>query len=261
MTLFFHELKRGRVALIIWSAVVAFLLCVSVLIYPEMTSQMGDIGDMFSNMGAFTDAFGMNNVSFGEFGGYFAVEFGNTMGLAGGMFAALLGMAALADEERNRTAEFLLTHPVSRTQIVLQKLLSVVARLLAFNLAVFVLALLATLAIGERAELGDVMLIFLAYFILQIEIAALSFGVSAFLRRGSVAIGIGASLALYFFNILSNLTEDLKFLKFLTPYGYADATLIVSDGAITAKYLIPGLVLTAIGIAAAFWQYRRKDIA
>ncbi len=261
MTLFFHEVKRGRLALIVWSAVVAFLLCVSVLIYPEMTSQMGDIGEMFSSMGAFTDAFGMNNVSFGEFSGYFAIEFGNTMGLAGGMFAALIGMAALADEERNRTAEFLLTHPVSRTQVVLQKLLSIVARLLAFNVAVFLLALLATLMIGERAELGDVALIFLAYFILQIEIAAISFGVSAFLRRGSVAIAIGASLCLYFFNILSNLTEDLKFLKYVTPYGYADATVIVSEGAITVKYLLPGLLLAALGIAAAFWQYRRKDIA
>ncbi len=261
MTLFFHELKRGRTALIVWSAVVAFLLCVSIVIYPEMTSQMGDIGDMFSSMGAFTDAFGMNNVNFGEFSGYFAIEFGNTMGLAGGMFAALLGMAALADEERNRTAEFLLTHPVSRVQIVLQKLLSIVARLLAFNVAVFLLALLATLAIGERAKLGDIALIFLAYFILQIEIAAISFGVSAFLRRGSVAIAIGASLALYFCNILANLTEDLKVLKYLTPYGYADATVIVSESAITMKYLIPGLLLTALGIAAAFWQYSRKDVA
>lgn len=261
MTLFLHELKRGRVSLIVWSAAVAFLLCVSILIYPEMTSQMGDIGEMFSGMGAFTDAFGMNNVSFGEFSGYFAIEFGNTMGLAGGMFAALLGMAALADEERNRTAEFLLAHPVTRTQVVLQKLLSIVARLLAFNLAVFLLALLTTAMIGEQAELGEVALVFLAYFILQTEIASLAFGVSAFLRRGSVAIGIGASLALYFCNILSNLTEDLKFLKYVTPYGYADATVIVSEGAISIKHLIPGLLLTALGIASAFRQYRRKDIA
>ncbi len=261
MTLFLHEVKRGRIALIVWSAVVSFMLAISVLIYPEMTSQMGDIGEMFASMGAFTDAFGMNNVNFGEFSGYFAIEFGNTMGLAGGVFAAILGMAALADEQRNRTAEFLLTHPVTRAQIVLQKLLSIVARLLVFNVAVFVMALLAMLAIGERAELGKVALAFLGSFILQIEIAAISFGISAFLRGGNLAIGIGVSLGLYFLNILSNLTEELKFLKYVTPYGYADATVIVSEGAISAKHLIPGLLLTALGIVAAFWQYRRKDIA
>lgn len=261
MTLFLHELKRGRLALLVWSAAVAFLLGVSILIYPEMTAQMGDIGEMFSSMGAFTDAFGMNNVSFGEFSGYFAVECGNTVGLAGGMLAAILGIAALADEERNGTAELLLTHPISRVRVVLEKLASVLVRLLAFNVIVFAVASLAMLMIGERAELLDVVLVFFAYLVLQIEIAALSLGVSAFLRRGSIAVGIGAALALYFFNILSNLTDDLKFLKYITPYGYADATAVVSDGALAVKYLIPGLLLTALGIAAALWQYRRKDIA
>ena len=261
MTLFFHEIKRGRIALIAWSAVVSFMLCISILIYPEMTSQMGDIGEMFANMGAFTDAFGMSNVNFGEFSGYFAIEFGNTMGLAGGVFAALLGMAALADEQGNRTAEFLLTHPISRTQVVLQKLLSVIARLLAFNVAVFAMALLATLIIGERAQAGEIALAFAGSLLLQLEVASIAFGVSAFLRSGNLAIGIGASIGLYVLNVFSNLTEELKFLKYITPYGYADATAIVADGAITLKYLIPGILLTALGIAAAFWQYRRKDIA
>ena len=53
MTLFLHEIKRGKLALIIWSVAVSFLLGVSILIYPEMTAQMGDIGDMFSNMGRY----------------------------------------------------------------------------------------------------------------------------------------------------------------------------------------------------------------
>lgn len=260
MTLFLHEIKRGKLALIIWSAAVSFLLGVSILIYPEMTAQMGDIGDMFSNMGAFTDAFGMGKVNFGEFSGYFAVEFGNTMGLAGGMFAAILGIAALADEERNHTAEFLLAHPISRVQIVAQKLLSVVARLLAFNVIVFAVSMLAALAIGEKTNLSDVALVFFAYFLLQLEIALIAFGVSAFLRGGSVSIGIGAALGLYFMNILANLTDELTFLKYLTPYGYADATAIVSDAAICVKYLLPGIVFAALGTAAAFWQYRKKDI-
>ena len=36
MTLYLHELKRGRLPLIIWSAVISFLIGVCVLIYPEM---------------------------------------------------------------------------------------------------------------------------------------------------------------------------------------------------------------------------------
>ncbi|MER2128192.1 ABC transporter permease subunit [Solibacillus sp.] len=40
------------------------------------------------------------------------------LGLGGGFFAALLGISALADEEKNRTAEFLLTHPISRRPLL-----------------------------------------------------------------------------------------------------------------------------------------------
>ena len=50
MTLFFHELKRGRLSLAVWTVAIAFMLGVCVIIYPEMSSQMGDISEMFADM-------------------------------------------------------------------------------------------------------------------------------------------------------------------------------------------------------------------
>ena len=260
MTLFLHEWKRGRLALLIWSLAVSFMLFISILIYPEMTSQMGEMGDMFSEMGSFSDAFGLDSINFAEFGGYFAIEFGNTVGLAGGLFAAILGMAALADEERNHTAEFLLTHPVSRNKIVTQKLLALLARIVTFDLVIAAFSALGILVIGETPDVGKVALVFLASLLLQIEIASISFGLSAFIRRGGVAIGLGISLGFYFLQILSNLAEELEFITYLTPYGFADATVIISEGKIEGWGLLVGLFLTALGVVAAFWQYNRKDI-
>ena len=63
MTLFLHELRRARLALIVWTVAVGFMLGVSILIYPEMSSQMNEIGDMFSQMGSFSEAFGMDQVN------------------------------------------------------------------------------------------------------------------------------------------------------------------------------------------------------
>ncbi len=45
--------------------------------------------------------------------------------------AALTGVLALCKEERGRTAEFLLTHPISRTRVVVEKWLAVTVQLLA----------------------------------------------------------------------------------------------------------------------------------
>ena len=105
MTLFLHEIKRGRLALIIWTAAIAFMLAVCVVIYPEMSAQMNELGDMFSDMGAFSEAFGMDQLNFGEFMGYFGIECSNTLGLGGALFAAVLGACALSKEEKDGTAE------------------------------------------------------------------------------------------------------------------------------------------------------------
>ena len=113
MAVFVQELKRSRLALIIWTAVIAFMLCITVFIYPQMKNQMADVTKAFYDMGDFSSAFGMDKLNFGEFMGYFAVECGNTLGLGGALFAAIVGISALAKEERDGTSEFLFTQPVS----------------------------------------------------------------------------------------------------------------------------------------------------
>ena len=122
MTVFLHELRSNRLALIIWSLAIAYMLGICVIIYPEMASQMEDISTMFADMGSFTEAFGMDQLNFGEFMGYFGVECGNVLGLGGALFASIIGASALAKEEKDRTAEFLLTHPLSRKRIITEKL-------------------------------------------------------------------------------------------------------------------------------------------
>ena len=111
MTILKHELWQGKNTLLIWTAILAVMLGVCILIYPEMAVQMEDITDMFANMGSFSAAFGMDRISFGEFMGFFSVECGNVLGLGGAFLSALLGISALAKEEKEQTAEFLLTHP------------------------------------------------------------------------------------------------------------------------------------------------------
>lgn len=261
MTLFLHELKRNKLSIIIWSAAISFMLGVCVIIYPEMSAQMGEITDMFANMGSFSDAFGMDQLNFGEFIGYFATECANTLGLGGSIFAAILGISALAKEEQSHTAEFLLSHPISRAKVLTSKALSILCQILIMNLSVMAVTLICTFAIGENANIGTVILLFLANILMQIEIAAITLGISAFLSGGGLGIGIGISFGLYFLNIIANLSEDIEFIKFITPFGYTDGAGIVANNSLEIKYLAVGAVFTVIGIAVAYKKYLSKDIA
>lgn len=260
MTVFFHELKRGKVSLLIWSCAIAFMLGICVLIYPEMKTQMSDISEMFADMGSFSDAFGMDKINFGTFIGYFGVECGNVLGLGGALFASVLGISALAKEEKEHTAEFLLTHPVSREKVLAEKLLAVFLQIIILNLVSAIVTVLSVLAVGESVDAKVMLLLFLAYFMMQIEISAVTFGISAFLKGNGLGIGLGITVLMYFLNIMANLTENAKFLKYITPFGYTEGADIISNSAIEVKYLAAGLVFTVTGLVAAFLKYRKKDI-
>lgn len=255
-----HELRRDRTSLLIWTAVICFMLGICVVIYPEMSSQMDQMSEMFADMGSFTAAFGMDQLNFGEFMGYFGIECGNVLGLGGAFFAAILGISALAKEERDGTAEFLLTHPVSRVRVITEKLLSVFAQILIMNAVVIGVSVAAIVLIGESPDWQTLMLLFLAYLILQLEIASVTFGISAFLRSGALGIGIGLAVIAYFMNILSNLTEEVEFLKYITPFGYAESGYIINEKALDGKYVAVGIGFAVAGIAAAYIRYSKKDI-
>ena len=260
MTILRHELRRSRVPFWIWTGAIGFLLAVCIFLFPEMKGEMEGVSEVFSSMGAFTAAFGMDRLNFGTLNGYYAIECGNVLGLGGAFFAALLAAGMLCKEEKERTAEFLLTHPVSRARIVTEKLAAVLLLITVMNLIIYALAVGSILAIGESVPWRELNLQHLAYWLLQLEIAGICFGVSAFLRRGSAGVGLGIAVMLYFMNLIANITESASFLKDLTPFGYCDGAEIASTGSLDFKRLAIGTVLFAAGVAAAYWNYTRKDI-
>lgn len=255
-----HELRMGRTSLLIWTAAISFMLGLCILIYPEMSTQMGDVSAMFADMGSFSAAFGMDRINFGEFTGFFGVECGNILGLGGGFYAALLGICVLSKEEKEGTAEFLLTHPISRTQIIAEKLCAVFLQIVMLNAVAIGFTALAVIVIGEDVSVKTISLLFLAYFLMQLEIAAITFGISAVLRSQSMGIGLGLAAVFYFLNIAANLTEDAGFLKYITPFGYTDGADIIEKQAINGGYLAVGLCFAVAGIGFAFWKYGKKDI-
>lgn len=261
MTVFFHELKRGRLSLIIWTAAISFILAVTILIFPQMKPQMEDMDKMVANMGALSSAFGMDKMGMSEFINYFALECGSMLGLGGALFAALLGISALAKEEKEHTAEFLYTLPLSRSCIVLQKLLSVVVQIIILDIFTTGCTLGCIYAVGESVEAEAMVPLLLSYLLLQLETAMLCFGISAFIRGNGLGLGLGLALGLYFINLISNITEDAKWLKYITPFSYAEGSDIIADHSIEPKYLAAGAIMSAFAVSAAFIKYRKKNLA
>lgn len=260
MTILKHEWRQGRLSFVVWTCSIAFLMMVCVFLFPEMKQEMGAVGSLFASMGSFTAAFGMDRLNFGTLTGFYAIECGNVLGLGGALFASLAGVWALAREEKERTAEFLLTHPVSRTRILTGKLAAVLTQVLVMNCVILVLSLCSVAIIGERIPWREILLLHLACFLMQTELACVCFGISAFLRQGGIGIGLGLAVIMYFLNLIANMAERAGFLKYITPFAYCEGADIVSEGTLDVGLLMTGMLLTVMGIAAAYIRYGRKDI-
>ena len=260
MTIVKHELRQGNISFWIWTASIGFLIAICVFLFPEMKEQMEEVNDVFASMGSFTAAFGMDRLNFGTLIGFYSVECGNILGLGGAFFAAFCAVGMLSKEEKDKTAEFLMTHPVSRVRIVTEKLLAVFLQITAMNLLIYILSAGSMILIGEEIPWKELNLFHLAYYILQLELGGICFGISAFLRKGSIGVGLGLATIMYFLNIIANITDEAKFLKYITPFGYCEGADIVNNGKVDGTLVLIGTVIGLIGIVAAFVQYTRKDI-
>ena len=76
-------------------------MAMCIFLFPEMEGELGGVGDMFSSMGSFTAAFGMDRLDFGTLEGFYAIECGNIMSLGGAFFAAVISVNIISKEEKD----------------------------------------------------------------------------------------------------------------------------------------------------------------
>ncbi len=260
MTIFMHELKRNKNSFIVWTSVITAFILMIILIFPEMKKQMQEINDIFASLGSFTAAFGMDRLNLGKMIDYYSIEAGAIVSLGGSFYAALIAVSILSKEEKEHTADFLLTHPVSRTNILKQKLLAVLTLVVMLNVIVASLTFITIYMIESSVDWNLLILLNLSYLILQIEVAAICFGISAFLRKDGMGIGLGLAATFYFLNLVANITEKAKFLKYFTPFAYTEGADIINNGVIDMKHLALGIVITILCITVGFIKYQKKDI-
>ena len=261
MVLFTHEIRQGIKMLLIWSVAVSAIIIACMACFPEVEAQAEEIREAFATMGAFTSAFGLDIIDMTDPLGFYGLDCAAVLAFGGGIYASYLGARMLAKEEAEKTSEFLLPHPRSRTAIIAAKLSAVFSLVLAFNAICTIAAVASFLLIDKEIPIKAFALFQLAQLLLHLEIAGIAFGVSALLGRGSAGFGVGFAALLYFLNIAANISDKWSFLRYITPFSYADPANVIPNVEINSKYLLFGVVYTLLGVLFAFYWYTRKDIA
>lgn len=143
---------------------------------------------------------------------------------------------------------------------IFQALIAALIQITAMNIIIYALAIGSIAAVGETIPWKEISLMHLAYYLLQLELSGICFGISAFLRKGSAGIGLGIAAMMYFLNIIANIADVAEFLKYITPFGYCEGADIVSNGSLDCTLVTIGIVLGISGIIIAYLKYTKKDI-
>jgi len=173
-----------------------------------------------------------------------------------------LGTSLIGKEEKQGTIELLLARPISRTRLLLGK---VIAGLLILTCVSVVAALTAVATVhpaGLDVSRRDVALTTLASTLLSILFGAIAFLLCALGRpwRGA-ATGIAALIAFasYLIASLESLVDGLKWPAKLSPYHYYQPNDMLSGASGKKVMLTYAVGIIALGVAA--WiGFRRRDL-
>jgi len=183
--------------------------------------------------------------------------------LCGAIQAMNLGVSILSKEARERTADFLLVKPVSRTSIVSAKLLAAFTAIVITNtLYITISTLLAKLAETEDFDLRLFFMINLSMFFVQIIFIAIGMVASVFFKKikNVLPISLGFVFGFYFIGAFLVTDSSDKLERILSPFKYFDVFYIIDNASYEAFYMIIAAVVVVVSIVASYIIYNKKDI-
>ena len=262
MNIFLRELRANLKSLLIWSGVVILLIIMAMAKFTAFAGDPKTIEMLDTMPPAILDAFGLRAFSMTTLSGFYGVMF-IYFALMGALAAALWGSDIIAKEERDKTVEFSLVLPVSRTRLVTAKALAALV-----NCAVFVLITWGASLVAVRSFAPDaafyryLALQMQALFLLMLIFLAIGLLLGCALKqyRRAGAIAVGLILGAYFASIVVSMQKDLDFLKWFTPFKYYDVVELFRTGQLNGAYLaLTGVIIVAC-LVAAYWIYNKRDL-
>ena len=260
MNIIKRELRHNLKALLIWITVLVFIVFTASAEFgafkdnEALIEAMESFNDMFKAMGM-----EVTDISTPEgFVALFSIYFYIPLSI----YAALLGSSIISKEERDKTAEYLFTLPVTRRKVLTSKLIATIF----YNIVLNVVLMLGIIVIFLRFYPTAAFFEFLLYLSIGLMFTQLIFmSIGMFLsallkqykRSGSISLGI--LLGSYLLSILVGLSSKIDFLKYLTPFKYFEVTQMLESN-IELKFVIISLVIVSSCITGLFIFYEKRDL-
>ena len=173
-----------------------------------------------------------------------------------------LGTSIISKEVREKTADFLLTKPVTRKTIMTAKLLAILTSLVITNVVYLISAIImANVVKTEAFSLKIFIMISITLFFVQLMFMALGVIISVVFPKikSVLPISLGTVFGFFMLGMLST-TTSTDIWRFLIPFKYYDTAYIIKNSNYETSFIIVEIVFIVVTIFASYLIYSKKDI-
>lgn len=263
MNIFRREMKAHRWGLLFWSLGMVFMVMSGMAKFAAYQQAGQSVEDI---MGALPTAvkviFGITGFDLTKASGFYGILF-LYLAVMGAIHAVLLGAHVISEEERDRTSEFLYSKPASRPRVLTGKLLAGLANLVVLNVVTLVSSFyFVDLYGGGGSFQEEITLLMAGLFFLQAVFFSIGAVVAGASHKPRRAASRATSIMLFTFLLyyMVNLNEKLDVLKYVTPFKYFDAAVLMADGRLDPVYVMLSILVIGVAIGGTYYAYSGRDL-
>jgi len=261
--IYLHELRMRLRSVTYWSLGILAVHLLYLSLFPSFAAQAAVLNQALERFPPqFRAAFGMEGLDLSTVMGYYSLIFLFVQILLA-IQASNYGFGLVSIEESELTVDFLLTKPVSRSQVLTSKLLAALTGLTITNAVTWASAfgLINLFRGGRPYDPRSLALLLASIVVFQLFFLSVGLLISLLVRRvrNVTPYALGLSFGMYALGAFSTMLGDVK-LEWITPFKHFSATYIIQHGTYDMRMFWLDVMVIGISLAVSYWRYIRRDI-
>ena len=259
-----REFSVNLIKFIIWISILMGTFLMVYLMYPfmitdELIESMDEMIKMFPE--EMLKAFNMDMSSISTAYGWLKSEGFTFVLLIIGFYSSFLGANILLKEESDKTVEYLISLPITRSKIITNKIIVAITYIISL-VVIFTIFNFISLAIIDDIDYKQFLLLSLTPLFIALPLFAMSLFVSTLMHKTGKMIGIciGMVLGFYLLNTLSELSPKVEFFKYFSIYTLGDVRNVIANTKMSPICIILSLAITGVFIAGTYVIYNKKEL-
>lgn len=265
LNIYRKELNDQKKSLIFWSLGILLFLVVGMSKHQGFSSNDGaTLIDILNTLPAGISAvFGTDVIDLTSIMGFFSIMV-LYLSVLLGVHAVLISTNIITKEETDKTAEFLFAKPISRRFILTSKLMAALTSMVILNIVTAICSVWIISIYNKGDSItSDILFVMPAILLIQLLFLMVGIAVATVSNRPKKA-GMAAALVLlvtFIISALVDITDKLDYLKYVTPFKYFDAKVLLTEHSYDATYLTLTAIIIVILTAVSFISLKRKDLS